>query len=77
MKLLWNAVNRLPVSKSLKHTLFLLLNTLLFGLLGFLVWLIVRTNALDTLTHMILFIGYPAMFLGFYGGIITLFVRCA
>ena len=77
MKLLWNAVNRLPVSKSLKHTLFLLLNTLLFGLLGFLVWLIVRTDALDTLTNMTLFIGYPAMFLGFYGGIITLFVRCA
>lgn len=49
---------------------FLAINTLLFGLIGFLLWYGLHFFFLDRLDWMICFIGYSATCLGYLGGLI-------
>ncbi len=53
-------------------TLFLLLNSAFFGLIGLTAWMAVRIFMLDRADWMICFIGYPAVFAGYLGGLFYL-----
>ncbi len=48
---------------------FLLVNTVCFGFIGFCIWYILHFFCLDRLDWLICFIGYPAMVLGYFGGL--------
>lgn len=73
MKYLWNHVDQLNYTTTQKQKLFLFLNSLIFGLLGFLFWIPVQFFTLRTLDWLVCFVGYPVMFLGLLGGILYLY----
>lgn len=74
MRALWVFSGRLIRSASIsrRRWCFRLLNCLLAGLAGCVVWLIVRGFALDSLDWLICFTGYPVMFHGVLGSTIYL-----
>ena len=51
---------------------FLMMNMVLSGLAGLVVWLVVRLYALDSLDWLACFVGFPAMLHGLIGGCIYL-----
>lgn len=64
MKKLWDVTKQV--------NLFLVLNTIVWAVIGFAVWCIVRLVALDSIQWAICFMCYPAFFIGIVGGIIFL-----
>lgn len=64
MKKLWDVTKQV--------NLFLVLNTIVWAVIGFAVWCIVRLAALDSIQWVICFMCYPAFFIGIVGGIIFL-----
>lgn len=73
MKLIWNAVNKLNLYEKEKNYLFLLGSFILYGLIGFIIWTLIQFFVLSELEWMFCFIGYPAIFIGFAGGILYLY----
>ena len=55
-----------------KTSLFLVVNTVCWMLIGLLVWGVVRVFAFDALPWALCFMGYPGFFIGFIGGIFFL-----
>lgn len=55
-----------------KENHFLLLNTILWAIIGFVMWLIVQIFCLNSVAWMFVFIGYHAFFPGFVGGYLYL-----
>lgn len=53
-----------------KRQIFLILNTLLFGVIGFFVWYVIHFFFLNRIDWLICFIGYPAVCLGYMGGLL-------
>lgn len=72
--LLWKQINKLNIRRKHKHYLFLGINTVLYGLLGLLVWYLIGDQFFANREEwMLTFIGYPAVLGGFLLGIILLF----
>lgn len=72
MELLWSVLEKSKASDSDRKHLFLFFNSICFGILGFIIWLIVSRFTMETVGWMICFIGYPGYFIGFIGGFIYL-----
>ena len=61
MNNLWTFIDERNWSVRTKYTVILLILGVLFGLAGFLVWLVVRNWALSTPDWMLCLIGYPIL----------------
>lgn len=72
MKLIWNLISKKEFSYEGKIRVFLFLNCALFGMLGFLVWMIFKNITIGTLECALCFVGYPAFVLGYLRGVIFL-----
>ena len=73
-KLIWNYINHLNLARKNKHRLFLTINTIFYGLVGYLLWLFVGHRIFaNRLEWLLSFIGYPAIILGFILGVFALF----
>lgn len=68
MKYVWTMVNNLKLKISYKNILFLTILTLAYAFIGAAVWLLVGKYLFYDKQWLLCFIGYPAVFLGFYGG---------
>ena len=74
MRWLWtiSAVIAAPASRDKRRRCFLFLNSLLAGLAGLVLWLVVRVFALDSFDWLLCFVGYPVMLHGVLGGSVYL-----
>lgn len=75
MSILWKWVDKKEISNNAKSRLFLILNSLMCSVIGFLIWIIVSRFALNTWDWAICFIGYSGFFIGYIGGFIFLCQR--
>lgn len=73
--MLWNLINNLKFSTEGKVRLFLVLSTLLSGLIGFGVWFIIHFFALDKTSWALCFTTVPGILVGYIGGIVYLLRR--
>lgn len=73
MKLIWTLINSKEMSLAKKNSLFLILNTLIFSLIGFITWFAIHFFTFNKISWAICFTGYPGFFVGFVGGIIYLY----
>lgn len=73
MKTLWNMINKLQFTTNSKNYLFLLLNTVIFGILGAFLWIPEHFFTSSSSFSLFYFIGYPAFFIGVIGGILFLY----
>lgn len=69
MNRMWERITRKNYSEDKRIKIFLFYNCIKFCLIGFIVWLLVSRRYLNTLEWAICFIGYPGMFLGYFGGL--------
>lgn len=68
MSKLWEWVDKKNLSEKAKTRVFLFLNIVLCGVLGFLVWMVISRFGLSTLDWAVCFIGYSGFFVGYLGG---------
>ena len=86
MKRLWNVINEMKIKKEIKNKLYLgvliainivkimLFDYTAFGtFLGAGLWLLIGRIFLPGTEWLICFMGYPAIFIGFFGGILYLY----
>ena len=73
MKQLWNVANGLDVRKDAKARVFLWLLAVANILIGAGLWLLIGRIFLPGTEWLICFMGYPAIFIGFFGGILYLY----
>lgn len=73
MKTLWNMVNQIDVKNTWKNNLFLVLFILINMVLGACVWLLLGRLILPGTDWLLCFMGYPAVFVGLFGGVIYLY----
>lgn len=73
MKKLWTMINELKIKKRMKNKLYLVLMILLNVSIGGLIWLAFGRLILPGIDCLLCFMGYPAIFVGFFGGILYLF----
>ncbi len=73
MKRIWSAINALKLQIVLKNILYLGLLVLLHGCIGGAVWGLIGRFFLPEIEWLICFVGYPAMFGGFFGGVLYLY----
>lgn len=72
MEKLWNWVDSKQISEDSKNRLFLLLNCLKYGFLGYVVWVVISFVAFNNVIWAICFTGYSGLFIGYFGGILFL-----
>ena len=70
MKTLWNMVNQIHIKNTWKYNLFLLLFIIINLVLGACVWLLLGRLILPGTDWLLCFMGYPAVFVGLFGGVI-------
>ena len=73
MKTLWNMVNQIDVKNTWKNNLFLVLFILINMVLGACAWLLLGRLILPGTGWLLCFMGYPAIFVGLFGGVIYLY----
>ncbi|MCR5007291.1 MAG: hypothetical protein K6A76_01775 [Oribacterium sp.] len=73
MKKLWNAINRLETKKPMKNRLYLVTLTFLNIVIGGAIWILIGRLLLLGKEWLICFMGYPAVFIGFFGGVLYLY----
>jgi len=73
MKQLWNVINGFDARKDAKARLFLWLLVFANILIGVILWLLIGRIFLPGIEWLICFMGYPAMFIGLFGGLIYLY----
>ena len=73
MKQLWNVINGLEARKDVKAKVFLWLLAVANILIGAGLWLLIGRIFLPGIEWLICFMGYPAMFIGLFGGLIYLY----
>ena len=73
MKTLWNMVNQIHIKNTWKYNLFLLLFILINMVLGACAWLLLGRLILPGTDWLLCFMGYPAVFVGLFGGVIYLY----
>ncbi len=73
MKMLWKAVNRSNASPDDKFRMYILARTVLFAVLGIILWAAAGKKYLPGAVMLLCFAGYPAMLGGVFGGILYLY----
>ena len=72
-KHLWNMIDKRSWSLEAKQRIFLILSIIVSGLFGSMIWLLIGRWFLPDIGWGICFAGYPAVFTGFYRGILFLY----
>lgn len=72
MKLLWNMINKFDMKIRWKRYLFLLCFSLICAATGLVFWLLAGRAIWFDVQWMLCFLGYPMVYIGFYGGYIYL-----
>lgn len=73
MKRLWNVINKMQVRKVVKNKLYLVTLIFLNIVIGGAIWLLLGRMLLPGIDWLLCFMGYPAIFVGFFGGILYLY----
>ena len=73
MKRIWNAINETKISKATKNKLYLGVLIAINVLIGGGAWLLLGRLVLPGIDWLLCFMGYPAIFIGFFGGILYLY----
>ena len=73
MKTLWNMVNQIHIKNTWKNNLFLVLFILINMVMGACAWLLLGRLILPGTDWLLCFMGYPAVFVGLFGGVIYLY----
>lgn len=73
MKIVWKLLNPIDVTISIKNMVFLIILTVVSSITGALAWTVMGRIILSGAFWLICFVGYPAVFLGFFGGILYLY----
>ena len=73
MKTLWNMVNQIHIKNTWKNNLFLVLFILINMVLGACAWLLLGRLILPGTDWLLCFMGYPAIVVGLFGGVIYLY----
>lgn len=73
MKRLWNWVNRLKVKANVKNGVFVGGLTLGSAVFGAVVWLLAGRYYFQGVSWLCCFVGYPAVFVGIFGGTLYLY----
>ena len=73
MKRLWNAIKETKISKATKNKLYLGVLIAINVLIGGGAWLLLGRLILPGIDWLLCFMGYPAIFIGFFGGILYLY----
>ena len=72
MKMIWNWIDKRDFTNEGKIRTFLFLNCVIFGLLGFIVWLFMKPYLFNSIEGALCFTGYSVFGFGFLGGFIFL-----
>ena len=73
-KLLWSCMQKVDLRRRHRQNLYLVVCTLIFALLGALVWFTIGDDLLGkSIKWMACFIGFPSVILGFFCGVLALF----
>lgn len=75
MNKIWTLVDGSGVDVKMKNKLHIALATILSSLCGLVIWFVVGRLFLKDVSWMLCFIGYPGVFLGFFGSIVYLYNR--
>lgn len=75
MNNLWNIISKKNKTKWKSEYIFILINTLVFTIIGFSLWFIIHFFILKNFIWCICFSGYAGYFLGFLGGILYLWKK--
>lgn len=73
MNKLWNAINGLNIKRVSKNKLYLMTTIFTNIIIGGAAWLILGRLILPGTGWLFCFMGYPAVFIGFLGGILFLY----
>lgn len=73
MKRLWNVINEMKVKKVMKNKLYLGAMIFINIVIGAAIWLTLGRMILPGIDWLLCFMGYPAIFAGFFGGILYLY----
>ena len=73
MKTLWNMVNQIHIKNTWKNNLVLVLFISINMVLGACAWLLLGRLILPGTDWLLCFMGYPAIFVGLFGGVIYLY----
>ncbi|MDO4490375.1 MAG: hypothetical protein Q4B85_04870 [Lachnospiraceae bacterium] len=73
MNKIWCRVNKKNMNRDKRIGLFLLMTVLLSALAGAIVWLAAGRLLLSGGWGLLCFVGYPAVFIGFFGGLLFLY----
>lgn len=73
MKSLWILINSLGIKSALKNRLYLGAFIMVNAMVGSIAWLLIGRLLYPKVEWLICFVGYPAIFIGFFGGLIYLF----
>lgn len=72
MKFLWEKIQSLKIGIRYKSKLYIFILMMLMAIVGVVIWLIIGRRFLPGIDWLICFIGYPAVLLGYLGGLIYL-----
>lgn len=73
MKKLWNIVNGFKVKNTTKNEIYIMICMLSNLLFGGILWGIIGRFIMSGVVDLVCFMGYPAVFIGLYGGLFYLF----
>ena len=73
MKRLWNVINEMKIKKEIKIKLYLGVLIAINIVMGGVAWLLFGRLVLSGTDWLLCFMGYPAIFIGFFGGMLYLY----
>ncbi len=73
MKRLWNVINEMNIKKKIKNKLYIGVLIAINIVMGGVAWLLFGRLVLPEIEWLFCFMGYPAIFIGFFGGILYLY----
>ena len=72
MKRLWNVINEMKIKKEIKNKLYLGVLIAINIVMGGVAWALFGRLVLPGIDWLLCFMGYPAIFIGLFGGILYL-----
>ncbi len=73
MKRLWNVINEMKIKKEIKNKLYLGVSIAISIVMGGVAWVLFGRLVLPGIDWLLCFMGCPAIFIGFFGGILYLY----
>ena len=70
---IWNVINEMKIKKEIKNKLYLGVLIAINIVMGGVAWLWFGRLVLPGIDWLLCFMGYPAIFIGFFGGILYLY----